>query len=327
MGGLVALVLLVVGCSLSSDAPPASSSSAPSEAIQTTTVPTTTSPETTTSPTTTTLVTTTVGTTAATEFDEDADLIMDLYADWSEAVGVGRHEIEGYLDAHLYPELPRCAPGEKTLPLYTAQRGTIRRADDWVITWGPLNGVHPDGRVYEVQLTELDSPSHVAILHGVAYVFWNCRGSASSTSTTTPGPWYSVGEPSYAPPSLPGSDGAAGSGCSPGTAGFPDGIWFVFIEEATVDHVSFDLACIWPDRAMDDGFISNISTRIRTVAVHPDATAYQVIDAGGIDWNPMLYRDWLVAPQDEALCSWPCNAAWLYVNDGSATELVQLFFP
>ena len=82
---------------------------------------------------------------------------MDLYAGWSEAVGVGRDEIEGYLDAHLYPDLPRCAPGEKTLPIYTAQRETIRRDDEWVISWGPLNGVQPDGRVYEVQLAELES--------------------------------------------------------------------------------------------------------------------------------------------------------------------------
>jgi hypothetical protein len=327
VGCFAAAALLVAGCSLSSDGTPASSSStSSSDAIRTTTVPTTITPATTTT-TTTTRVTTTVGTTAASEFGRDAELIMDLYVGWSEAVRVGRSEIEDYLDAHLYPELPRCVAGEKTLPLYTAKRETIHRADEWAISWGPLNGVHPDGRVYEVQLAELDSPSHVTILHGVAYVFWNCRGSTSSATTTAPGTRYSVEEPSYAPPPLPGSDGAAGSGCNPGAAELPDGIWFVFIEEATVDHVSFDLACIWPDRAMDDGFISNTSNRIRTATVHSNAAAYQVIAAESIDWNPMLYRDWLVAPQDEELCSWPCNAAWLYVNDGNVTKLVQLFFP
>jgi len=59
---------------------------------------------------------------------------------------------------------------------------------------------------------------------------------------------------------------------------------------------------------------------VRRCAVRSDAAAYQGIDAGGVDWNPMLYRDWLIAPQDEMLCSWPCDAAWLYVNDGSVTS-------
>jgi hypothetical protein len=223
--------------------------------------------------------------------------------------------------------LPSCAPGEKTLPAYTAQRESIRRADEWKMSWGPLDGVRPDGRVYEVQLEELDSPSHVAILHGVAYVFWNCRGDTETAPSTTSGIWYAVSQPSYAPASMPGTDGAAGSGCSPGTATLPDGIWFGFIDAASDDRLSFDLACVWPDRNMDDGFITNDSDKLRNVSVAPAATAYQIVDRDGIDWLPMPYRDWLVAPPDEPLCSWPCDAAWLYVNDGVVTELVQLFFP
>lgn len=276
---------------------------------------------------TTSLVTTTTASASSAEFGEDADLIMDLYTGWSRAVAVGQDEIEAYLSAHLYPALPRCVPGEKTLPAYTALRETIKRTDAWAISWGPLDGTQPDGRVYEVQLLELDFPSHVSILHGVAYVFWNCRGQAPAVSSTVAGMWYAVDRPSYAPPSLPGSDGAAGSGCSPGTATLPNGIWFGFIDTANADLMSFDLACIWPEKAIDDGFITNGSNRLRSVAVDPNATAYQVVVTDGIDWVPMAYSDWLVAPPDEELCADSCPAAWLYMNDGVVTEVVQLFFP
>ena len=145
--------------------------------------------------------------------------------------------------------------------------------------------------------------------------------------TTTAQIWYAVGRPSYAPAALSGSKGAAGSGCSPGTAALPDGIWFVFIETAASEQITFDLACIWPGKAMDEGFITNDSDRLRSIGVAADAAALQVVEGDGIDWVPMPYTEWLVAPPDPDLCSWPCDAAWLYVNNGVVTELVQLFFP
>jgi hypothetical protein len=272
-------------------------------------------------------VTTTTTSASSAEFEADAQLIVDLYSGWSRAVAVGQREIEAYLDAHLYPDLPRCAPNEKTLPAYTAQSETIQRADKWTISWGPLDETRPDGRVYEVQLSERDSPSHVTILHGVAYVFWNCQGETLMTPTTVTGVWYAVDRPDYVASPITGGDGAAGSGCSPGTAALPDGIWFGFIDEATVDRISFDLACIWPGREYENGMIANDSNRLRSVAVAPDARAFKVVDVGGIGWIEMTYTDWLVAPNDEMLCSYPCDAAWLYVNDGAVTEVVQEWFP
>jgi hypothetical protein len=67
--------------------------------------------------------------------------------------------------------------------MYTPEQETIQRDDHWVISWGPLDGERPVGRVYAVQLAELDSPSHVTILHGVAYVFWNCRGTTERAAS------------------------------------------------------------------------------------------------------------------------------------------------
>jgi hypothetical protein len=149
----------------------------------------------------------------------------------------------------------------------------------------------------------------------------------TTTTTTITTTWYAVGDPHSGPGTLSGSGGAGGSGCSPGTSALPDGAWFVIIEAATPDHITFDLACTWPGKELDEGHITNDSDRMRTIEVASGATAYQVIDAGGLDWVPMAYTEWLVAPSDPNLCSHPCDAAWLYVNDGAVTELVQLFFP
>lgn len=318
--------MLVVGCSSNVQSSDAVSGDNTTTVFAATLPPSHLSTTTATTSSTTLLVTTTTVSASSTEFD-DAELIMDLYAGWARAVAVGQSEIEAYLDVHIYPDLPRCAPGEKTLPAYTAQSDTIRPADEWTISWGPLDGTRPDGRVYEVQLSERDSPSHVAILHGVAYVFWNCRGDVLTVPPTTTDVWYAVDTPGYGPSATGDSDSAAGSGCNPGAATLPDGIWFGLIDEATADRISFDLACFWTAREYDDGLITNDSNRLRSVVVNPDAVAYQVVDIGGIGWVPMTYSEWLVAPPDEMLCSYPCDAAWLYVNDGAVTEVVQLFFP
>jgi hypothetical protein len=164
-------------------------------------------------------------------------------------------------------------------------------------------------------------PCETVYEEAVILAFW---GDPLPTTTTSP-IWYAAGQPTYVPAALPGSRGAAGSGCSPGTSTLPDGIWFVFMETTTSDEITFDLACIWPEQAIDEGFISNDSSRLRSIGVASDATVYQVVEAGDIDWVPLPYTEWLVTPPDEVLC--PCPAAWLYVNGGSVSELVQLFFP
>ena len=147
-------------------------------------------------------------------------------------------------------------------------------------------------------------------------------------TTTTPPTWYAVGYPGSGPGTLPGSGGAGGSGCSPGSDALPDGIWFVFMETATADQITFDLACTWPGKELDEGYITNDSDRLRTIDVASNATAFQVVDTpAGLGWVPMPYGEWLVAPQDPTLCSYPCDAAWLYVNNGAVTELRQEWFP
>ena len=42
-----------------------------------------------------------------------------------------------------------------------------------------------------------------------------------------------------------GSDDANGSGCSPGSAALPDGVWFGFVRNLGDRQIAFDLACLY----------------------------------------------------------------------------------
>jgi hypothetical protein len=252
---------------------------------------------------------------------------MAFYAGWSQAVKAGHDQSERYFAAHLYPGLPKCVPGEKVLPIYTAQRETIQRADEWTISWGPLDGVRPAGRVYEVQLSERESPSHVSVLFGVAYVFWNCRGYVATDS-------FEVDQDVRYPEPLGGSDGAYGSGCSPGAGTLPDGVWFVVIQAATASEITFDVACLRPDERGDTWpvLVTNDAHTLRTSRVSPYAVTYVVAEGyqRDLQWAAMAYPQWLTDPPPsivEELCWYSgCRGAWLYINDGAITAIVQGVF-
>ena len=279
--------------------------------------------------TTTTLATTTTMSEADRQLAADTALILALYEGWNAAVDEGTTEIEAYFAAHLYPDLPECAPGEKTLSAYTPDPDTIARADDWEITWGPLAGTTPDGRVYEIQLAEQESASHVTILHGVAYVFWNCKGQATYDVDyeveLVIDDWGNLHATGWE--SQPGSGGNLGSGCSPGSGALPDGVWFGKVVAWTDDTIDFDLYCATPPGPDDEGpyVITNTNPAIRTVPVASDALVYPVVD--GFSGPPQLYVAWRGTPHPPAFCGEEgCWLMWLFVNDGEVTEIVQVWF-
>lgn len=255
---------------------------------------------------------------------------MDLYAGWSQAVTAGQQVIEAYLAAHLYPDLPRCAPGENTLPMYTALEESIQRADEWVISWGPLGGVRPDGRVYEVQLAEQESPSHVAIRDGVAYVFWNCAG------VSPPGTVYearvlveSGTMRAYSDWNAPDVGGFFGSGCSPGSDFLPDGVWYGRITGVTADELWFDLYCKGPPPPDGEEWwftIVNNSTKVRVVPIMSSARVFAIAPDGGHEIQS--YPAWSQAPHPAMFC--PEEGCWdvvLFINRGQVTEIIQTWSP
>ena len=56
-------------------------------------------------------------------------------------------------------------------------------------------------------------------------------------------PEFSIDRHGFFPDPLPGSAGAAGSGCVIGQDVLPDGMWFGFVEAAADDTISIDIAC------------------------------------------------------------------------------------
>jgi len=126
------------------------------------------------------------------------------------------------------------------------------------------------------------------------------------------------------PESLPGSGGCFGSGCTPGSDALPDGIWYGSVQEATMSTVTFDLACLrWipdpNDDAIEEGGweLSNSSSQLRVVPVHPDARVTS--DWIGYPLSPFPFSDWIEGTESR----FPVNA-WLYVNGGVVSEVGQM---
>jgi hypothetical protein len=160
---------------------------------------------------------------------------------------------------------------------------------------------------------------------------------ATTTTTTATGP-FTVAEYGFFPPVFPGTD-AHGSGCAPGTATLPDGIWFGFVTSVTLTSYSFDLACFWTgqaavDHAGENGdeaydfYVGNQSSTLRTVPFDPSGTAYWLDASGDLTPQAIPMSDWPVTtgtPYEE--CPSDHCTAWLYINDGVATELVEQYLP
>jgi hypothetical protein len=66
--------------------------------------------------TTTTAMPTTTPTIATTttldQLSRDVETVVAFYEEWNQAVRSGRQAIEAFLNAHLYPGLPKCASGQ-----------------------------------------------------------------------------------------------------------------------------------------------------------------------------------------------------------------------
>lgn len=145
---------------------------------------------------------------------------------------------------------------------------------------------------------------------------------------------------SLAPPEpLPGSDGASGSGCAPGTDTLPDGAWFVFVVEDRPDAIRGDLACFWfgdiayevgeaaGEDVANDYYISNVSGRIRTVPVAADAVVWTLAGDTSDGHRSVPYEAWPTGTSTYVACPGEFCIVWLYVNDGVITDIVEQFTP
>lgn len=143
---------------------------------------------------------------------------------------------------------------------------------------------------------------------------------------------------------LPGSEGAGGSGCAPGSTGLPDGIWFGLVIAKADTSITFDLACflfgpIAVEEGADDGivvdpigevYIRNSNPTVRTITVDPSVSVYEYLedltDTTEVPFNPVPIADWPEDPTFSQPCPGKFCGVWLFVNDGAVTEMLEQFF-
>lgn len=124
----------------------------------------------------------------------------------------------------------------------------------------------------------------------------------------------------------PGSGGAYGSGCAPGTDVLPDGDWVGWVVERRDDRVEFDLVCLYV--TPEEPHISNESSRLRTVPISDVAVVYPVTDTG-MPGGPIPYPTWRSSPPSDFCASLYSDGCplWLHVNDGTVTEIAEFWLP
>ena len=166
---------------------------------------------------------------------------------------------------------------------------------------------------------------------------------AATTRPTPPDPdaEYSATPGLFPPPPIAGSERARGSGCAPGEGPLPDGVWFGLIPRKDVGSVDFDLACFYfgdvayeigrerDEEVNNDYIIVNDNPLLRTVPLHPSAIAWTI--PYELTTLEPVAADGAWPPPDEdvgfGLCPGPFCIAWLYVNDGVVTEIVEQYVP
>jgi hypothetical protein len=145
---------------------------------------------------------------------------------------------------------------------------------------------------------------------------------------------FAPADPVLFPEVRPGSDGAHGSGCAPGTDWLPDGIWFGYVTDRSANRIDFDLACIWTgataeQEAAADGltletgyYIRNIASKIRSPQVASGATVYHL--TGNPWFTELTYSAWRQG-SCHGFESVSCPV-WLYVNGGQVTAVIEQYF-
>jgi len=134
---------------------------------------------------------------------------------------------------------------------------------------------------------------------------------------------------------------ASGSGCTPGTDALPDGEWFGFVDTVAAASLQFDLACWFTGdaavmTAAEDGFaepppndyyVRNVNTEVRTVAVAADAQVDWLPAIGPPDLETIPYADWVAEREGRGVPVDHLPGAWLTVEDGEITMIVEQYTP
>lgn len=151
--------------------------------------------------------------------------------------------------------------------------------------------------------------------------------TTAGTTSTTLQPHY--GPDWYWPESQPDAGGAAGSGCSPGSATLPDGFWFGMAVEHLDTEIVFDLACWFSDPGAENDYrIENDNPTLRTIEVAPGAMVWRVeLGSEGGFAAPIPYADWVGNYSVIVSCPGDFCLVWLRTEDGVIQEMVEQYVP
>lgn len=164
--------------------------------------------------------------------------------------------------------------------------------------------------------------------------------SVAETTTTTVDVFY--GTPAafgLAPPApLDGSDGASGSGCSPGNP-MRDGLWFGFVHDIYPAGVEIDIACFWfgeiayevgesfGEEVNNDYYIQNENPLMRKVPIGDDPIVWTLAGDTTEGHSPIAFDEWPLGGFTYVPCPGDFCGVWLYLNDGLITEIVEQYVP
>jgi hypothetical protein len=168
------------------------------------------------------------------------------------------------------------------------------------------------------------------------------EAAATTTSTTIPATTtITAEEPGLAPPDpfATTTDGAAGSGCEPGSDSLPTGYWFGSVLEAHETTIEFDLACFYTgdiawEKAAEEGeeannnfWIVNENPELRTVDIAPGATIWVITEDVSASPDPVPVSDWDPEESPYTPCPGEGCAVWLEITNGVVTEIVEQYLP
>lgn len=162
--------------------------------------------------------------------------------------------------------------------------------------------------------------------------------TTSPPSTVPPAPYTTDGYGFFPDPLGTAADGH-GSGCVLEGDVLTAGMWFGFVEAIGSGSVTFDLACFFTGDAAvaaataDGGeafdfYIRNQNPKTFTVPLLATGTAFWLDATGDLTPQPIPMTTWPVAaPPSYQQCPHEFCSVWLFVNSGTATELVEQYLP
>ncbi|MGA8040719.1 MAG: hypothetical protein WCA93_11485 [Acidimicrobiia bacterium] len=159
--------------------------------------------------------------------------------------------------------------------------------------------------------------------------------TAAATTTTQPATTTSTAATTTL--TKPPSDGASGSGCTPGPGNLPDGEWYGFAEEADDASIVFDLACWFSGdaavaAAAEDGeespppndyYVRNQNPQTRVIAVDPGATVVWYSTGDPASETEGSYSSWLGIRQERP---WDLGV-WITVDGGAVISIQEQWVP